>query len=68
MTTLKTKEDSKMQDKIDKTFTANHLLGDLADVVDFDGCMAVCAVNIDSPVMITKEQAMEFFGLVEVSE
>ena len=55
-----------MQDKIDKTFTASHFLYGAADVVDFGGCMAVCAVNIDSPVMITKAQAMEFFDLVEV--
>lgn len=32
-------------------------------VTDFNGMMAVCVP--DGPVIITKEQAMAFFGLVE---
>ena len=34
-----------------------------AKVVDFAGDMAVCASTLEGPVIITKEQAVEFFGL-----
>lgn len=32
------------------------------DVTRFNGMMAIC-VDDDGPVLITKEQAMKFFGL-----
>lgn len=49
-----------------QSFTATQMgsLGDgSVDVCAFNGSMAVCAE--EGPVIITKEQAMEFFGLQE---
>lgn len=56
--------------KADKTFTTKQLHKDEeieAKVVDFGGDMAVCASSLDGPVIITKQQAMEFFGLVDAN-
>tara|TARA_R110000850_G_scaffold165803_3_gene290857 strand:+ start:5498 stop:5671 length:174 start_codon:yes stop_codon:yes gene_type:complete len=52
--------------KQDKTFIATQLHKMIeidAQVVDFQGMMAVCAASMEGPVLITKEQAMEFFNL-----
>ena len=52
----------------DKGFKATTMIGSFedisVDVVDFGGTMAVCGTE-EGPTLITKEQAMEFFGLVE---
>lgn len=59
-----------MSKETSRDFQATKLIafGDIAvNVTSFNGVMAVCADD-EGCVLITKEQAMEFFNLVEAPQ